>query len=82
MFASFSWNSRRLLLPAAALLILCVLAARGVTSAPAKDLEEKLEATKGKLAHVHETESALNESIEAENREINSLCPRKHSPAF
>jgi peptidoglycan hydrolase CwlO-like protein len=74
MFSSLSLNSRRLLLPAALLLaILCVLAARDASSAPAKDLEEKLETTQGKLAHVHKSESALSESIAVENKEINAM---------
>ena len=74
MLASFSWNSRRLLLPATLLLAaLCALAAEGTSSAPAKDLEERFEAAQGKLAHVRKSESALGESIEAQNREINAM---------
>src|SRR5690348_6802935 len=74
MFASSPGNSRRLLLPAALLLaILCVLASQGATVAPAKDLEEKFEATQGKLAHVRKSESALNASIAEQNREIDSM---------
>jgi peptidoglycan hydrolase CwlO-like protein len=75
MFASLPGNPRRVLLPAALLLaILCVLlATRGASPAPAKDLEEKFEATQGKLAHVRKSESALNASIAEENREIDSM---------
>ncbi len=76
MLASFSWNSRRLLLPAALLLAalsLCVLAAEGASRAPAKDLEERFEAAQGRLAHVRKSESSLGESIEAQNREINAM---------
>jgi peptidoglycan hydrolase CwlO-like protein len=74
MFASSSLNSRRLRLPAALLLaVLCVLAARGAASAPAKDLEEKFDAAQGKLAHVRKSESALSESIAAQNKEIDAM---------
>jgi peptidoglycan hydrolase CwlO-like protein len=74
MFASLSLNSRRLLLPAALLLAaLCLLAVRGAASAPAKDLEEKFDAAQGKLAHVRKSESALSESIAAQNREIDAM---------
>jgi peptidoglycan hydrolase CwlO-like protein len=74
MFASLPGNTRRLLLPAALLLaILCVLGARGATVAPAKDLEEKFEATQGKLSHVRKSEDALNASIAEQNREIDSM---------
>ena len=60
---------------AAALLLaaLCLLATHGVSIAPAKDLEEKFEAAQGKLSHVRDTESALSESIEAQNQEIDSM---------
>src|SRR6476659_3801323 len=62
-------NSWRLLLPAALLLAaLCMVA-----SAPAKDLEEKLDATQGKLSHVRESQSALAATIAEQNRAIDSM---------
>ena len=62
-------NSWRLLLPAALLLaVLCVVA-----SAPAKDLEEKLSATQGKLSHVRESQSALAATIAEQNKAIDSM---------
>src|SRR5689334_5475853 len=62
-------NSWRLLLPAALLLaLLCVVA-----SAPAKSLEEKLQATQGKLAHVRESQSALAATIAEQNRAIDTM---------
>jgi len=62
-------NSLRLLLPAAALLaLLCVVA-----SAPAKDLEEKLQHTQGKLSHVRENQSALAATIAEQNKAIDSM---------
>jgi peptidoglycan hydrolase CwlO-like protein len=62
-------NSWRLLLPAALLLaVLCVAA-----SAPAKDLEEKLDATQGKLSHVRESQSSLAATIAEQNKAIDSM---------
>jgi len=62
-------NSLRLLLPAALLLaLLCVVA-----SAPAKDLEEKLQSTQGKLSHVREDQSALAATIAEQNKAIDSM---------
>jgi peptidoglycan hydrolase CwlO-like protein len=62
-------NSWRLLLPAALLFAaLCLVA-----SAPAKDLEEKLNATQGKLSHVRESQSALAATIAEQNSEIDSM---------
>ncbi|HWI94973.1 MAG TPA: hypothetical protein VNS60_02775 [Solirubrobacterales bacterium] len=62
-------NSLRLLLPAAALLaLLCVVA-----SAPAKDLEEKLQDTQGKLSHVREDQSSLAATIAEQNKAIDSM---------
>jgi peptidoglycan hydrolase CwlO-like protein len=62
-------NSWRLLLPAALLLAaLCLVA-----SAPAKDLEEKLDATQGKLSHVRESQSALAATIAEQNKAIDSM---------
>jgi peptidoglycan hydrolase CwlO-like protein len=62
-------NSWRLLLPAALLLALLCIAA----SAPAKDLEEKLQDTQGKLSHVRESQSALAATIAEQNRAIDSM---------
>jgi peptidoglycan hydrolase CwlO-like protein len=69
MRAPLRGNSLRLLLPAAALLaLLCVVA-----SAPARDLEEKLDATQGKLSHVRESQSALAATIAEQNKAIDSM---------
>jgi peptidoglycan hydrolase CwlO-like protein len=62
-------NSWRLLLPAALLLAALCLAA----TAPAKDLEEKLQATEGKLSDVRESQSALATTIAEQNRAIDSM---------
>jgi peptidoglycan hydrolase CwlO-like protein len=62
-------NSWRLLLPAALLLAALCLTA----SAPAKDLEEKLQATQGKLSHVRESQSALSATIAEQNHAIDSM---------
>jgi peptidoglycan hydrolase CwlO-like protein len=73
MFGPSSGKPRRLLLPAVLILaLLCALAAGGA-SAPAKDLEEKLQDTQGKLAHVRESESALTASIAQQNKAIDSM---------
>jgi peptidoglycan hydrolase CwlO-like protein len=62
-------NSWRLLLPAALLLaVLCAAA-----SAPAKDLQEKLETTQGKLSHVRESQSELAATIAEQNHAIDSM---------
>jgi peptidoglycan hydrolase CwlO-like protein len=62
-------NSWRLLLPAALLLaLLCMVA-----SAPAKDLEEKLQTAQGKLSHVRESQSALAATIAEQNHAIDSM---------
>ena len=69
---SFPGNPRRLLLPAALLLIVvCALAAGA--SAPAKTLEEKLQDTQGKLSEVRESESSLSATIAGQNRAIDSM---------
>jgi peptidoglycan hydrolase CwlO-like protein len=73
MFASSSGKSRRLLLPAVLILVLLCALAAGGASAPAKDLEEKLQETQGKLAHVRESESALNATIAEQNKAIDSM---------
>jgi peptidoglycan hydrolase CwlO-like protein len=59
-----------LLLPAVLLLVALVVA---VASAPAKDLEEKLQDTQGKLSHVRESQSALAATIAEQNRAIDSM---------
>ncbi|HKT83576.1 MAG TPA: hypothetical protein VJQ84_07030 [Solirubrobacterales bacterium] len=57
------------MLPAVLLLaLLCVVA-----SAPAKDLQEKLQATQGKLSHVRESQSTLATTIAEQNRAIDSM---------
>jgi peptidoglycan hydrolase CwlO-like protein len=62
-------NSWRLLLPAALLLaVLCVAA-----SAAGKDLEEKLDATQGKLSHVRESQSSLAATIAEQNKAIDAM---------
>ncbi|HEX3609150.1 MAG TPA: hypothetical protein VHU14_05700 [Solirubrobacterales bacterium] len=69
MRAPLRGNSWRLLLPAALLLaVLCLVA-----SAPAKDLEEKLQSTQGKLSHVRESQSALAATIAEQNKAIDSM---------
>jgi peptidoglycan hydrolase CwlO-like protein len=62
-------NSWRLLLPAALLFVLLCVAA----SAPAKDLEEKLQDTQGKLSDVRESQSALAATIAEQNQAIDSM---------
>jgi peptidoglycan hydrolase CwlO-like protein len=69
MRASFRGNSRRLLLPAALLFVVLCMAA----SATAKDLEEKLQDTQGKLSHVRESQSALAATIAEQNHAIDSM---------
>jgi peptidoglycan hydrolase CwlO-like protein len=56
-------------LPAALLLVALCLA----SAAPAKDLEEKLQATQGKLSHVREDQSALSATIAEQNHAIDSM---------
>jgi peptidoglycan hydrolase CwlO-like protein len=62
-------NSWRLLLPAALLFAVLCLAA----SAPAKDLEEKLQDTQGKLSDVRENQSALAATIAEQNKAIDAM---------
>jgi peptidoglycan hydrolase CwlO-like protein len=62
-------TSRWLLLPAALLLLVLCL----VASAPAASLNEKLDATQGKLSHVRESQSALSATIEEQNRAIDTM---------
>jgi peptidoglycan hydrolase CwlO-like protein len=69
MRAPLRGNSWRLLLPAALLFaVLCVAA-----SAPAKDLEEKLQDTQGKLSHVRQSQTALAATIASQNKAIDSM---------
>jgi len=64
-----SGNPRWLLLPAALLLAaLC-----WVAGAPAATLQEKLDATQGKLSKVRESESSLSATIEEQNRAIDTM---------
>jgi peptidoglycan hydrolase CwlO-like protein len=62
-------SPRRLLLPAVLLLLVLCL----VASAPADTLQEKLDATQGKLSHVRESQSALSATIAEQNRAIDSM---------
>jgi len=62
-------GNSRLLLPAALLFAVLCMAA----SAPAKDLEEKLQDTQGKLSHVRESQSALAATIAEQNHAIDSM---------
>ncbi len=62
-------SSRRLLLPAALLLLVLCL----VASAPAKTLREKLDATQGKLSKVRESQSSLADTIAEQNKAIDSM---------
>jgi peptidoglycan hydrolase CwlO-like protein len=69
MRASSRGNSWRLLPPAALLFAVLCMAA----SATAKDLEEKLHDTQGKLGHVRESQSALAATIAEQNHAIDSM---------
>jgi peptidoglycan hydrolase CwlO-like protein len=71
---SFPGQSRRLLLLPAALLLafLCLLATWGA-SAPAKTLQQKYDATQGKLSHLRDHESALADSIAEQNKLVDSM---------
>lgn len=62
-------SSRRLLLPAALLLLVLCL----VASAPADTLQEKLDSTQGKLSNVRESQSALSATIAEQNKAIDSM---------
>ncbi|MFN8163606.1 MAG: hypothetical protein U0R26_07205 [Solirubrobacterales bacterium] len=67
-------TKRRALLFAALLLTaICLLAGSWEASAPAKDLQEKLDATQGKLDHVRESQGALAETIAEQNAAIDSM---------
>src|SRR3954451_14749410 len=67
-------TSRRLLLPAAVLLlaILCGLVFAGA-KAPAKTLQEKYDAASGKLKDVRKSESDLSATIAEQNQAIDSM---------
>jgi septal ring factor EnvC (AmiA/AmiB activator) len=62
-------SPRRLLFPAALLLLVLCLAA----SAPAETLREKFDATQGRLSDVRESQSAVAASIAEQNRAIDSM---------
>jgi peptidoglycan hydrolase CwlO-like protein len=69
-----SGTSRRLLLLLAALTLAAVSAlAMTVARAPAETPQEELEATRGKLEDVRESQSALAETIAEQNRAIDSM---------
>src|SRR3954451_7259503 len=70
---SLPGHSRRLLLPAALLFVLLCLLAAGGAPAPAKTLQQKYDATQGKLSHLRESESSLTDSIAEQNRAIDSM---------
>jgi peptidoglycan hydrolase CwlO-like protein len=67
--------ARRRALPVVAVLLLAILCAIGVLAAgaPAETLQEKLQATQGKLDEVRESESALSATIAEQNRAIDSM---------
>ena len=62
-----------LLLAALLLAALCVLRGSREASAPAQDLQEKLDATQGKLGHVRESQSSLAATIAEQNTAIDSM---------
>jgi peptidoglycan hydrolase CwlO-like protein len=64
---------RRLLLFAALLAAAVCALALAEASAPAKDLQEKLDATQGKLDQVRASQSSLADTIEAQNAAINAM---------
>jgi peptidoglycan hydrolase CwlO-like protein len=68
-----SAKRRALLLAALLLSALCALAVAWAGRAPAETPQEKLEATKGKLAHVRESQSDLAATIAEQNRAIDSM---------
>src|SRR3954452_4930880 len=66
--------ARRVLLLAALLLAaLCALDVAWQASAPAADLQEKLDATQGKLDQVRASQSAVAESLAEQNAAIDSM---------
>ena len=64
---------RRALLFAALLLAALCALALSEASAPAKDLQEKLDATQGKLDHVRASQSSLAETLAEQNAAIDSM---------
>ncbi|HEX7059476.1 MAG TPA: hypothetical protein VF176_06450 [Solirubrobacterales bacterium] len=72
MRASLSGHSRRLLLPAALLAVLCVLVL-ATASAPAETLQQKFDTTQGKLDDVRQSQSAVEASIAEQNAAIDSM---------
>jgi peptidoglycan hydrolase CwlO-like protein len=69
MRSPLSGSPRWLLLPAALLLAaLC-----WVAGAPAATLQQKLDATQGKLSQVRESQSSLSATIEEQNRAIDTM---------
>ena len=64
---------RALLFAALVLAVLCVLAGSWEASAPAQDLQGKLEDTQGKLDKVRESQSSLAETIAEQNAAIDSM---------
>lgn len=62
----------RLLTAALLLAVLCLLASGGAP-APAQSLQEQLQTTEGKLAHVRGSRSALTATIAEQNRAIDSM---------
>ena len=61
-----------LLLAALLLAIVCALAVADA-SAPAQDLQQKLQSTQGKLAHVRASQNSLSATIAEQNAAINSM---------
>ena len=72
MFASFSGNPRRWLLPAAALFAIVSFWAAGGASA-AETLQEKFDSTQGKLDQVRKSEHSLSATIAEQNAAIDSM---------
>ena len=73
MFESPSGHQRRWLLPAVALLAIVCLWAVGGGSAPAQTLQEKFDATQGKLDEVRKSERSLSATIAEQNQAIDSM---------
>ncbi len=73
MFPSPTGNPKRLCLCAALVLTIACAMVAGGSSAPAETLQEKYDATQGKLSHVRESEGSLTDSIAEQNRAIDSM---------
>jgi peptidoglycan hydrolase CwlO-like protein len=73
MFGSSSGHQRRWLLLAAALLSAVCLWAAGGGSALAQTLQEKFDATQGKLDQVRNSERSLSATIAEQNRAVDSM---------